>query len=977
MSAKSAPELSAAIAGAIGEGFCGVELRVLPDFLMDHSLMAAEFDRRLPEHCARWVQFVQRLGSWRDGTVFCLRMEGRSGEARIHLLARAGAPDRRDSLQRDLEFGLRTYGVIGESADYNKYLPLLTDADLDALGLGGDKRDALRVEIIRSFGQALSAPPSDAAFIGLTQEVTGSIWNNQTELKAIVEDPRLRRMAPRGDAGLRAWMVLSWEGPAGPFVLPFKALIAAGCPVRISVYLQPCLVLDEERLWLELLAQATRRASQSLDPIVELAAQCASSAARRLLTNSFCVAVECMSRDPAAALRVAEVLRSLCLELPEQSNREMSALPGAKIVIAAPDKRKTASAEHSRLAFPSWMEPDPPLPAFAKRLPVLADARAAATMFRLPVSVRSGVPGLAVAQLAPDFNPGPGTTPADGHLRASYRPQEVKPRISVGAFETAGEATVSLDDLTKHTLVVGFTGTGKTKTVLHLLHQLWVDHQVPFLVIESAKSEYRGLLGIPEFRATADGSPGLVIYTAGNDGVSPFRLSPFQLLPGVRVEAHVNRLQTCFEAALPPFGPLASILEQSLIEVYRDAGWMMSVTATRDDPATFPTMADFARKLQQIGLSRGYEGEFKATLQAAISGRIMPLTRAMHGSKGNMLDVARSLPSADALFARPAILELNDLNQQDKALISTFLLTLLREYCEQRASAERRQRPHLLRHVTVVEEAHNVLQEVASTGGQEGGSADTQYRAVQAFCAMLTEIRAYGEGMIIADQSPVKLAPDAIRNTNLQIAHQLRDTRDRLAIANAMIMTDEQRDYLGRLQIGHAGIFYTGLQRASFVTVPQFDDPTSASRGNRYRAVVTDAEVMAHMAEISGPVREPDRPFAGCRDCGSFVTCDYRWNARALLKSEQLRKPFVAAATGHSTAEAAFSAIAEILSGSVARRELPAGRDAAWCGLLHLRHAWIAKNADFDAKLRDRFVRYTIPRLGGTNDDKGVDRNRR
>src|SRR6202012_1863799 len=164
-----------------------------------------------------------------------------------------------------------------------------------------------------------------------------------------------------------------------------------------------------------------------------------------------------------------------------------------------------------------------------------------------------------------DYDPGPRERTVDPSPR--YAPRHPAPTITIGRFENAGEAAVPVADFTKHTLITGFTGSGKTKTVLHLLHQFWVDHGIPFLVLESAKSEYRGLCGSAGFQP-ADGRSALAGYSAGNESVVPLRLNPFELLPGVRVEAHVNRLQTCFAAALPPFGPLASILEQSLIEIY-------------------------------------------------------------------------------------------------------------------------------------------------------------------------------------------------------------------------------------------------------------------------------------------------------------------------------------------------------------------------------------------------------------------------
>jgi hypothetical protein len=120
-----------------------------------------------------------------------------------------------------------------------------------------------------------------------------------------------------------------------------------------------------------------------------------------------------------------------------------------------------------------------------------------------------------------------------------------------------------------------------------------------------------------------------------------------------------------------------------------------------------------------------------------------------------------------------------------------------------------------------------LLENVASKGGGEGAtSADTRFKAVEAFCQMLTEIRSLGEGLIIADQSPEKLARDAMRNTNLQIAHQLRDSHDREAIGSAMIMEKEQRDFLGKLVPGQAALFRTGLEKATFIQVDKYY-PTS------------------------------------------------------------------------------------------------------------------------------------------------------
>ena len=59
--------------------------------------------------------------------------------------------------------------------------------------------------------------------------------------------------------------------------------------------------------------------------------------------------------------------------------------------------------------------------------------------------------------------------------------------------------------------------------------------------------------------------------------------------------------------------------------------------------------------------------------------------------------------------------------------------------------------PEALRHVIVIEEAHRLLR-----AGREGRASA---HAVELFAALLAEIRAYGEGLVIAEQIPAKLVP--------------------------------------------------------------------------------------------------------------------------------------------------------------------------------------------------------------------------
>ena len=504
-----------------------------------------------------------------------------------------------------------------------------------------------------------------------------------------------------------------------------------------------------------------------------------------------------------------------------------------------------------------------------RRIPYLCNASGAGVLMRLPVDVGNGLPGIPVRQAPPDFDPGHArVVQAEGNECAFEEPplRETQPDdvIVLGELHSGGPIRIRAADLTRHTLVVGNTGSGKTITTMHLLRQL----KVPFLVLETAKKEYRGLMASSGF------SDAIQVFTPGSEGVVPLRINPFELLPGVRVEYHVGALQTCFEAALPLQGPLFAILEEALVAVYRKLGWRMDEARPplnlRSKP--FPTMNLFAMMLRDIADKRGYADEFKNNITAAISGRISPMTIASGTSKGKLLDCYVSYPSLPELFTRPTVLELNDLRTEEKALVTMILLVFLREYREM--EPQRQNAAGGLRHLAVIEEAHNVLATPKAQSGED--APDTRNAAIERFSNMLTEMRSLGQGILIADQSPHKILPDALRNTNLQIVHQLRAEDDREAVASSMVMSTEQVNYVAKMRPGQAAVFYTGLERATFVQIPE--PLLTEDERRQSRALADDRELrrlMQHRQPGNGLLWDHPRrwPHRGCLYCPVKPTC--------------------------------------------------------------------------------------------------------
>jgi len=357
---------------------------------------------------------------------------------------------------------------------------------------------------------------------------------------------------------------------------------------------------------------------------------------------------------------------------------------------------------------------------------------------------------------------------------------------------------IALPKLTKHVFVAGVTGAGKTNTIFHILKEV-TKKNIPFLIIEPAKTEYRALLKDPALAGK------LKVFTCGNELISPFRLNPFEILPGASVSVHIDLLRSVFAASFGLWNPLPQILEQCIHEIYKDRGWdVVNNKNTRlDDPInlnlTFPTLTDLAAKVEQVTKSLGYEERVTADLQAALLTRITSLRT---GGKGRLFDVQQSIPM-ETLLSNPTILELEAIgDDDDKAFFMGLILIRLVSYRRQQQQIDS------LQHVLVIEEAHRLLANVSSGGKQE--DANPRGKAVETFSNLLSEIRAYGQSVLIADQVPVKLAPDVIKNTNLKIAHRIVATDDRKVLGGAMAMEEKKTHSLGILSVGEAVLFNEG-----------------------------------------------------------------------------------------------------------------------------------------------------------------------
>ena len=411
--------------------------------------------------------------------------------------------------------------------------------------------------------------------------------------------------------------------------------------------------------------------------------------------------------------------------------------------------------------------------------------------------------------------------------------------LTLGRILDKGNATnqayrMLQENLTKHLALFGLTGSGKTNTIHHLLRQLWKNEHIPFLVIEPAKAEYRALSTMDEF------GDDLLVISAGIDRTAacPLRLNPFDFEPGadtdanrVHVLTHIDRLKATFNASFPMYASMPYILEEAILEVYRERGWDLGRSENRfvdvyseDFRDYLPTLRDLYWKVDEVVIRKGYYQEQQMNIQAALKARLSSL---LVGAKGTMLDTPRSLPAKD-LFERPVVVELENLGDDDeKAFLMGLLVSRLYEW---RKATFENNPTCPLRHVLVVEEAHRLLTNIPDTSAnQELGNP--RGKAVSSFVDMLSEVRAYGEGVMVVDQLPSRVSPNIVKGTGAKIVHRLLATDDRENVGGTMGLTDDQIADLSLLRTGQCVVSQDGDLKAFQVLVPKCEEHESRAGG--------------------------------------------------------------------------------------------------------------------------------------------------
>ena len=383
--------------------------------------------------------------------------------------------------------------------------------------------------------------------------------------------------------------------------------------------------------------------------------------------------------------------------------------------------------------------------------------------------------------------------------------------ITIGNILHLGEeyklpVRLSLDELSKHMFVTGSTGSGKSNTMYLILSQL-KQKGIKFMVVEPAKGEYKHVFGNDE---------DVTVYSSSPKCGKLLQINPFAFpFKSTDLLEHVDRLVEIFNACWPMYAAMPSVLKKSIITAYEKCGWNLLSSENEykiGEEPIYPSIDDVLLCLKDYINNSEYSDETKGDYKGALETRLSDLNSGLLG----LMFSGNPIPDAE-LFNNNSIIDLSRIGSAEtKALIMGFMVMKLNEFRMSEGGMNR-----TLNHVTILEEAHNLLKKTSTDQSQE--NSNLAGKSVEMISNSIAEMRTYGEGFIIVDQAPALLDSSAIRNTNTKIVMALPEDNDRTAAGKSMALTDDQIEQIAKQNVGEAVVYQNSWEEAVQCKIHQYD----------------------------------------------------------------------------------------------------------------------------------------------------------
>lgn len=371
---------------------------------------------------------------------------------------------------------------------------------------------------------------------------------------------------------------------------------------------------------------------------------------------------------------------------------------------------------------------------------------------------------------------------------------------------------MDLDLLSSHCFITGSSGSGKSYATYQLLNSV-LHHNVKIMVIEPAKGEYKQVFG---------GLKGIKIFTTDPNSYRILKINPFQFPDNIHLLSHIEQLLQIFNASWPLYAAMPAILKQAVVDAYIKCGWDVqnSIWIKGISDHKYPVFADVLEILPDIINMSDYSADSKGDYKGALLTRVQSMTVGING-----VIFKNSIGIDDALlFDSNVVVDLSELGSDEAiALIMGVLIMKMNEYRKSQRKANKTLALNSrLQHVTVLEEAHNLLKRTSKEQNQEG--ANMIGKSVEMISNSIKEMRTYGEGFIIIDQSPMAVDTSAIENTATKIIMNTPAKDACEELGSALSLSEAQAGELSRLNVGVAAVFQKGWLSPVLMKVDKWDN---------------------------------------------------------------------------------------------------------------------------------------------------------
>lgn len=418
------------------------------------------------------------------------------------------------------------------------------------------------------------------------------------------------------------------------------------------------------------------------------------------------------------------------------------------------------------------------------------------------------------------------------------------PSIHLGkSIHSSQDICIPIENFLLHTEILGKTGEGKS-TLLQQMTSGFNSRGIPVLIMEPVKREYRDLL------SCMDNSR---IFTVEKN-TTPLLINPFCVPKGVSLGDYKSSLLSAFKASISMPDPLPALFTKAVNEAYLQYGWTDSSGCT-DTGVTVFDMVDFIRVFKRVIEKSTYSNEVKGNMMSGGAFRLQSLLERCPQT----FDTVHSTSIEDILTGC-TVLEMGSLEPEQKSLVTALMFINILTYLK----ATRVSDNHL-RNILLIDEAHAILDQGEGSTQEEKALNSTM---TQLMINVITEIRAYGVGVIFSDQSPSRVGGILLDNVDNVISFRLSGEEANM-LGDHIGLDEKERKVLPLLSVGEFVVKNHFLKSALAVSMDYSEEKDQKEHASDKVIANKQAGYMTEHAADYRPFPACDK--SGCKTCSAEV----------------------------------------------------------------------------------------------------------